>query len=137
MFLGVAFLAMTTTSCGTLFTSSKQDITFVGKPGTAIYDKGKRISEIQQDGIGSAQIKKKLSSKTLIAKKDGYTDTPFKLDATFNPISVLNLTNPIAWVIDLGTGKCCKWDEDIIEIILNPLPISANTDSISTPKNIQ
>lgn len=123
-FLGVVFLAMSSTSCGTLFTSSKQDITFVGRPGTCIYDKGKRISEIQENGNGTAQVKKRLSGKTLIAKKEGYADTPFKLEATFNPISIINLTNPIAWAIDLGTGKCCKWDDTIIEITLNPLPNS-------------
>lgn len=103
-------------SCGTLFTSSSQDITFTGKPGTGIYDKGKKIATLDEDGIGHSKIRKKLSSKKLIAKKDGFKDTPLQVDAVFNPISVLNLLFPIAWAIDLGTGKCCKWDSDIIEV---------------------
>ena len=38
------------------------------------------------------------------------------LYTTLNPVSIINLTNIIAWGIDLGTGKCCKYDEDIINI---------------------
>jgi len=103
-------------SCGTLFTSSSQDITFTGDPGITIYDKGKKIATIGEDGIGHSKIRKKLSSKTLIAKKDGFKNTPLQVDAVFNPISILNLLSPIGWAIDLGTGKCCKWDSDIIEV---------------------
>ena len=51
-----------------------------------------------------------------VAKKDGYKNTPFTLDTKFNPVSIINLTCIIAWAIDLGTGKCCKWDADIVEI---------------------
>ena len=38
------------------------------------------------------------------------------LEATLNPVSIINLTNLFAWAIDLGTGKCCKWDTDVVEI---------------------
>lgn len=59
---------------------------------------------------------KELSDKTLIAKKDGYKNTAITLDATFNPVSIINFTNIFAWAIDLGTGKCSKWDTDVVEI---------------------
>jgi hypothetical protein len=108
--------ALCLSSCGTLFTSSKQDITFMGLPETRIYDNGKKLCEIPEDGIKTIKIKKKLSDKTLIAKKDGYKNTPVTIDATLNPISVINLTNILAWAIDLGTGKCFKWDADVVEI---------------------
>lgn len=107
---------MSLSSCGTLFTSSSQEITFTGENGIGIFDKSKKITEIKEGGTATAKIRKKLSSKTLMAKKEGYKDTPVKLEAVFNPISVLNLLSPIGWAVDLGTGKCCKWDEDIIEI---------------------
>ena len=76
----------------------------------------KKIAEIGSDGTASAKIRKRLSNKTLMAKKDGYKSVPLVLDAVFQPISILNLLNPISWAIDLGTGKCCKWDNDIIEV---------------------
>ena len=103
-------------SCGTLFTPSKQPITFMGMPETRIYDNGKKLGEIAESGTTTIKVRKKLSDKTLIAKKDGYKNTPVTLDATFNPVSIINLTNILAWAIDLGTGKCCKWDTDVVEI---------------------
>ena len=103
-------------SCGTLFTPSKQPITFMGMPETRIYDNGKKLGEIAESGTTTIKVRKKLSNKTLIAKKDGYKNTPVTLDATFNPVSIINLTNILAWAIDLGTGKCCKWDTDVVEI---------------------
>lgn len=120
LWIVMAVIVLSCTSCGTLFTPSSQDITFTGLPGTGIYDKGKLVTQIQDNGIGNAKIRKQLSSKTMTAKKEGYVDTPFKLESVFNPISVINLTNPIAWAIDLGTGKCCKWGDEIIEIQIQP-----------------
>ena len=108
--------ALCLSSCGTLFTTSKQSITFMGMPETRIYDNGKKLGEISEGGTTIIKVRKELSSKTLIAKKDGYKNTPFTLDATFNPVSIINLTNILAWAIDLGTGKCCKWDTDVVEI---------------------
>ena len=105
-------------SCGTLFTSSKQEITFTGESGISIYDNGQKITTINDDGIGVAKIKKQLSNKTLTAKKDGYKSTPVTLEATLNPVSILNLLDIIGWAIDLGTGKCCKWSDDVIEVEL-------------------
>lgn len=104
------------TSCGTLFTSSRQNITFTGQSGIMIYDNGLKVAEINDEGTASARIRKKLSDKTFIAKKEGYKSTPLVLESTFNPISIINLANLFAWAIDLGTGKCCKWDNTVIEI---------------------
>ena len=103
-------------SCGTLFTPSKQPITFMGMPETRIYDNGKKLGEIAESGTTTIKVRKKLSDKTLIAKKDGYKNTPVTLDATFNPVSIINLTNILAWAIDLSTVKCCKWYTDVVEI---------------------
>lgn len=108
--------ALCLSSCGTLFTPSKQPITFMGMPETRIYDNGIKLGEIDESGTTTIKVKKELSSKTLIAKKEGYKNTPFILDATLNPVSIINLTNILAWAIDLGTGKCCKWDQDVVEI---------------------
>lgn len=104
------------TSCGTLFTPTKQKITFVGLPETKIYDNGKRLGAIPEDGETTIKIRKKLSDKTLIAKKEGYKNAYIELDAVFNPVSIINLTNLFGWAIDLATGKCCKWEDDIVEI---------------------
>lgn len=104
------------TSCGTIFTASKQTITFAGEPGVEIYYHGAKIAKIDDGGTGSTRFRKKLSGETLVAKKEGYKNSPVQLDATFNAVSILNLLNPLAWAIDLATGKCCKWDNTVIEV---------------------
>ena len=48
----------------------------------------------------------------ILAYKNAYIE----LDAVFNPVSIINLTNLFGWAIDLATGKCCKWEDDIVEI---------------------
>ena len=60
------------TSCGTLFTPTRQNITFIGLPETTIYDNGKKLGQIKEDGETTIKIKKKLSKKILVAKKEGY-----------------------------------------------------------------
>lgn len=105
-------------SCCTLFTSSTQSITFIGPKNTRIYDNGQKIGTIGESGETSIRIRKKLSSKDLIAKKEGYKPYPMRLDATFNPIACINLLNGIAWAIDLGTQKACKWENTYFELEL-------------------
>lgn len=121
-------VALTFTSCGTLFTASNQDITFLGEPGTKIYDNNKEIAEISSDGRGMGKLHKSLSSKTLVATHAGYENTPVRIQTTFNPISIINLANPIAWLVDLATGKCCKWGDNVVNVNLQPDPsIPAST----------
>ena len=104
------------TSCGTLFTPTRQKIAFTGLPATKIYDNGRKVGEISEDGITTIKIKKKLADKQLLAKKEGYKNSIITLDAVLNPVSIVNLTNVFAWAIDLATGKCCRWDQEIIEV---------------------
>lgn len=103
-------------SCGTLFTSSRQSITFTGEEGVKIYDNGQKIATIGQSGETVVSIRKKLSSKELIAKKDGYKPTPLRLEASVQPVSFINLLNVVAWAIDLGTQKAAKWETTYFEV---------------------
>ncbi len=105
-------------SCGTILTSSSQEITFTGESGIGIYDNGIKLTTINDEGIGIAKIKKRLSSKKLLAKKEGYKSTPISLDATLNPVSLLNFLGIFGWAVDAATGKCCKWSDDIIAVEL-------------------
>lgn len=112
----IAALPLLFSSCCTLFTSTKQTITFVGEEGTQIYDNGMKIATIKENGETSVRIRKELSSKELVAKKEGYKPTPLRLVSKINPIAFINLLNVIAWGIDLGTQKVCQWDNTYIEI---------------------
>ena len=105
----------TLTSCGTLFTPARQSITFSGNDGATIYDNGRVLARTDDDGMATAKVRKSLSDKTLIVKKEGYKTTPIELETTLNPVSILNLTNLFGWAIDLATGKCCRWDTEFVE----------------------
>lgn len=109
-------VAVSLSSCAAIFTPSKQTITFSGMEDTKIFDNGRKIATIDESGQATARIRKKLASKELIAKKEGYKPTPILLEARFNPISCANLLCLVAWGIDLGTQKVCKWDNTFIEI---------------------
>lgn len=112
------FMLLLLSSCSTIFTGTKQSITFMGNPGVGIYKNNNKIAEIEQDGTSTVKVKKSLSSANLIAKKEGYRNTPLVLDAVFNPVSVINLFNPIAWLVDLGTGAACKYDDTIVTVVM-------------------
>lgn len=117
LFAAIFFMFLTS-SCASIFTSAKQNITFVGEEGTKIYDNGQKIATIGETGETSVRIRKKISSKELVAKKDGYKPSTLILESTFNPISCINLLNVLAWGIDLGTQKVCKWENTYIEVEL-------------------
>ena len=112
----VLCIPLLTSSCASIFTAAKQNITFAGKEGTAIYDNGQKIATIGETGEASARIRKKLSSKELVAKKKGYKPAIILLEARFNPVSCLNLLNVLAWGIDFATQKAFKWENTYIEI---------------------
>ncbi len=65
-------------SCCTLFSSSKQDITFTGMNGTKIYEAStkQKIAEIKEDNSVTVQIKKKREDKQLVAKRKGTKRLP-------------------------------------------------------------
>ena len=58
-------------SCCTLFSSSKQDITFTGMNGTKIYEAStkQKIAEIKEDNSVTVQIKKEKRRQTTSSQK--------------------------------------------------------------------
>ena len=115
-FFLLAGLSLCLSGCATLFTGTRQAITFAGKEGVAIYKNGIKIGEIGKSGSVTTKVKKSLSSPTLIAKKTGYKDTPLIMQTQLNGVACINLLNPLAWAIDLGTGAACKYENNYVEI---------------------
>ncbi len=108
------------TSCATVFTRSKQPITFSGIEGIKIYDTATniKIAEIGSDQTVTVSFRKKLFDKHLVAKKEGYRPYPFILESTFNPISLWNVIVWPGFIIDIGTSKINKWEHTYISIDL-------------------
>ncbi|TWV13022.1 hypothetical protein FQ707_07960 [Bacteroidaceae bacterium HV4-6-C5C] len=116
LFLLLACAALS--SCCTLFSSSKQDITFTGMNGTKIYEAStkQKIAEIKQDNAVTVQIKKRREDRQFLAKKDGYKATPLVLESTFNNACLWNILFWPGFLIDFGTEKMNKWDNTIVNI---------------------
>ncbi|WP_455665136.1 hypothetical protein [Phocaeicola sp.] len=114
LLLGCACLS----SCSTLFTQTRQPVTFIGENGTKIFDASTnvKLGEIKKDNTITLQIKKKLGDKYLLAKKEGYAPTPLLVESSFNPVSLWNLLFWPGFIIDLGTGKINKYDAVSYEI---------------------
>ena len=110
--------AVSFSSCCTLFSSSKQAITFTGPEGTKIYDASTNIKlgEIGSDQVTTIRIKKKREDKTLIAKKEGYKPSPMMLESTLNNDCLWNILFCPGFLSDLVTQKMNKWDNTAINV---------------------
>ena len=119
------------TSCMSIFTSAKQTITFMGEEGTQLYDatNNMKIGEITEDGTASVRLRKRLSDKTIIARKEGYKNTPVVIEPQFNPCSLWNILFWPGFLVDLGTEKMFKWDNCIVQI-----EMEADTTSPNEPE---
>lgn len=99
--------AFTLTSCGTIFCGSKARITFTSNIEKA---------DLTIDGLKHSNVTFPYTTKI----RRGFNDTVVKAEAkdhqtetvviekTFNAVSVINLTNVLAWGIDAATGAMMK-----------------------------
>lgn len=126
-----------TTSCGTLFTGTKDTISFNSNPkGAKVYIDGIEVCKTPC----TVKVKRSLSDKLTEIKLDGYQTRVITLDKEFNIVSVLNLTNLIGWAIDAVTGSVMKYDRKSYDIELekdkkvgsllkNPKKINIDTEN--------
>ena len=105
-------------SCMSIFSSSQQPITITGENGIKLYDatNNVKLAEIKEGESTTIRLKKKLSDKTIIAKKEGYKNTPFVIESAFNAKSLWNILFWPGFLIDLGTGKINKYDPVIYNV---------------------
>jgi len=107
--------AISLSSCGTVFTGTKDAITFNTTPeGAKVYEAG--IEKCTTPC--TYKIARSLSEKTIEIKKDGYQPKVIGLDSKFNSVSIINLTNILGWGIDAATGALKKYDTKVYNIEL-------------------
>lgn len=122
------------TSCATIFTGTKDTLTFNSKPeGASVYIDGLEVCKTPC----TTQVKRSLSDKIAEIKLDGYETRVITLDREFNVVSVINLGSLIGWGIDAATGSIMKYGKKGYEIELekdnktslleNPTKIEINT----------
>lgn len=112
----ILVMAQLMTGCGTLFTGTTQSVQVNSIPsGAKVEVNG---SERGQTPL-PVSLKKGSSGQMITLSKDGYEKKSFQPQTTFNPVSLLNLFGPIAWIIDASTGGMYKYDPTSYEIQLN------------------
>lgn len=109
-------------SCCTVFTGSKQAVTFMAPDGTKIYDAATntKLAEVREDNTVTAYVRKKRDDKQLIAKKEGCKPVPFMLETGFNASALWNILFWPGFFVDFGTAHMFKWENTIVEIEMTP-----------------
>lgn len=100
---------LSTTSCATIFTGSKDSITFNTQPeGAKVVFQGveKCVTPC------TTEFHRTLGKRSVEIKKEGFETKELKLEKNFNAVSLLNILfgGLIGFGIDLGTGAFLKYD---------------------------
>lgn len=112
----VILISVSMSSCATLFTGTKDRITFNSTPnGATIYKNG--IEQCKTPC--TLGVKRSLNDTDIEYKLDGYETRLITLSKEFNPISILNLGNLFGWGIDALTGAVMKYDDNLYDIKLS------------------
>ena len=108
----IVAIASLTSSCATILTSSNQRVTIDSNPpGAEILINGKNC------GITPSKVRVKRELKALsegekdvTLKLDGYESNPYAINASLNPVAIINLASIIGWAVDAATGAITKYD---------------------------
>jgi len=103
-------------SCATIFTGTKDKITFKSTPSGASV----RINGVEECITPcTVQVKRSMDDTEVELKLDSYETRLIKLSKKFNFVSAFNLTNLLAWGIDVITGAIMKYDRKVYDITLD------------------
>lgn len=81
-------IALSTTSCASMFTGTKDSITFTSTPdGAKVIHKG--IEKCTTPC--TAEIPRSLSKQMITFEKEGFASKEVKLQKNFNPVTLLNI----------------------------------------------
>jgi hypothetical protein len=119
-------------SCATVFTGTKDTISFNSTPsGAMIY-----IDGVEQCKTPcTMRVKRSLNDTSVEFKLDGYETRLITLSKDFNVVSIINLGNLLGWAIDGVSGAVMKYDRKSYDITLDSkktsmiLPTRINIDT--------
>lgn len=101
-------IALSTTSCATIFTGTRDKITFNSTPeGAKVMHKGEEKCVTPC----TAPISRSLSKQIVTIEKEGFEPENVKLDKKFNAVTLLNILfgGAIGVGIDAATGSLTKY----------------------------
>lgn len=119
----LVLIAAAFASCATIISGSRQSVIFSAPSGTKLYVDGVKVAEIPEgyDSV-STKLDRSLNGLDMVAKKDGYRDTHFRVKSSVNGVVFINiiLGGIIGGAVDLATGAAAKFP-NYIEVELQPL----------------
>jgi hypothetical protein len=101
-------ITLSTTSCATIITGTKDKISFTSNPeGAKVFHKG--IEKCTTPC--TAEIPRSLSKQMVTFEKEGYNNKEVKLVKKFNPVTLVNILigGAIGAGIDAATGSLTKY----------------------------
>lgn len=108
-------LPMIMTSCATIFTGTKDVISFDSNvPKTKVMINGMERCQTPCQ----TKVKRTLGTETVTFVSNGYQAKTIELDTKFNGVSIINLANVLGWGIDLATGAVNKYDQKVYNVEL-------------------
>ena len=102
--------ALALSSCSTIFCGSKAKVTFesnIDQPAT-LYIDGRKYQSVTFPY--TIKVPRGFDETIVKAVAEGYDDQTIYIDKKFNPISIINFFNILAWGIDGATGAMTKPD---------------------------
>ncbi|QBJ84841.1 PEGA domain-containing protein [Chryseobacterium gleum] len=114
-------IALSTTSCATIFTGTRDPITFSSNPeGATVFHKG--IEKCTTPC--TVKISRSLSKQTVTFEKEGFEKKEVKLTKNFNAVTLLNiiLGGAIGVGIDAATGSLTKYSPKKYDVELEAKP---------------
>ncbi|AZB07817.1 PEGA domain-containing protein [Chryseobacterium sp. G0162] len=114
-------IALSTTSCATIFTGTNDKISFNSTPeGATVFHKGieKCVTPC------TTKIPRSLSKQMVTFEKEGFNNQEVKLDKNFNAVTLLNILfgGAIGVGIDAATGSLTKYSTKKYDVELEAKP---------------
>jgi len=131
--ISMTLIALTLSSCATIFTGTKDTISFNTKPeGATIYLDGLELCKTPCH----VPVRRSINDTDIEVKLDGYNTRLITLNKELNLISIINLGNLVGWGIDALTGALMKYDrksynleltQDKSSSMIQPYRVDINT----------
>lgn len=119
--IGILFgLALTMSSCATIFCGSKARVTFesdITEKATLTID-GRKHTDVTFPY--TTKIKRGFDETVVKAEAPSYTTETIVIDKSFNTVSVINLIDILGWGIDAATGAMTKPEFKFYQIDFQP-----------------
>lgn len=113
-----AVAAVSFSSCASVFCGSRAKVVF---DSNVPVESAVLTIDGRQHSVESfpyqTRIKRGFTDTDVKAEAEGYKTVRFKIEKNFNPVSVINLLDPLGWGIDAATGAMMKPDQRSYEII--------------------